>query len=282
MKRIIVFSLFVFLSAAGCFAKELSEKDLELVHRSLDLVLKAADYTKLNDKLLCLQNGAVKLQPEIDSKISEEAKLICNSIITCEEINEREADRQLKEGKKKKNKNIESDDKTTIMNLYNEFLEFEQTHEDLSSHFYFHKREAINTAMLFMGTMEQLKYVSSLINDYKKIAEMNPDYSENLMYLGSVYYLAPAIFGGNKKLGEEMLFHALETAKCKSEKVYALMAYSQVLFDKGRKEEAKELMKQAEQAAPGNQIVGLFIRMNDAGYSIMNADKYFEKNKKAK
>ncbi len=134
--------------------------------------------------------------------------------------------------------------------------------------------------MIYFSTKEQLKILTNLFDDYKKIEEINPDYSENLGILGMMLYMIPGAFGGNKKDAETKLQKAITTATCDYEKVNALVMYSQVLFEEKQTSKAHEYITQALEISKNNKTILQIKEVNDAGYSIFQMEKYVEKNKK--
>lgn len=138
---------------------------------------------------------------------------------------------------------------------------------------------------MFWGKMLKIKIIKSIIkniiNDYRQIEEMNPEYGEILFVYGMSLYMAPKIVGGDKKLGIEKIYKATQVSATNYEKVSAMVIYSQLLFEDKKYEEAEKYLMAAAELSPSKKQYQEIKEMNEAGYSMFRAAEYKKKNKKS-
>lgn len=281
MKKITVVLVSVFLFSFCGYSKELEGKSLQAVNFVLESNLGVSEYETLEEKLNYLDKTENQVEKYGD-EISDEAKFICKSILRMqkettksEELLKQEKDQN---NKAKKEENPET--KALILGWFAEYQEFDKTHQDLSSHFYFHYKEAEFATLPYLSMGKQLDILKNIIGDYKKIEEMNPNYGENLFTYGMSLYMAPKIAGGNKKSGIEKIYKATQVSDTIYEKVSALLVYSQIMFEEKKFEESKKYLMEAETLSTAKIKYAEIREMNDAGYSIFDAEEYRKKNAK--
>lgn len=275
-------SLSILISAfliSAVWGAELEGKNLETLHMALDAKLYINNFSQLEDKL----NYCQKIQDQIaesEDEVSEEVKFICNGIFLLERENAifNEKKKNTPSNKKKKNKSMEKNEaaEEKILDYFDQYKNFAATHENLSSHFYFHYKEMEFATVPYLSTGDQLKIFMHTFDDYKKIEEQNPFLSENLFMQGAMLYFMPAIAGGSKTKAIEKLDSAYTTALCDYEKSSALVMKSQILFESKKLEESKDLLNSALEIAPENTTIKLLIDANQAGYSMFELEKYLE------
>lgn len=277
---------FVLLSAVmTCFcgyAKELEGKDLQAVNIALESNLGVSEFETLEEKLTYLEGIEGQIE-EFGSGISDESKLICRSIMRLqketaktEELLKQEKDQKKKNNKREKDPEVEA----MIMGWFKEYEDFAQTHSDLSSHFWFHYKEAEFATLSYLSMSRQIEILKNIVDDYKKIEEMNSDYGENLFTYGMSLYMAPKMAGGDKQAGIEKIYKATQGSSTNYEKVSALVVYSQLLFEDKKYDDAKKYLLEARELSPSKKRYDEMLEMNAAGYSIFKADDYRKKNKK--
>lgn len=272
--------LIISVFSLSIFAKELDGANLACVHKALNAKLIDGCYEKAEDKISFLKSELIEIEK---SNISEEARLISETLlkIEIESVKTAEEMRLLKEsenGKKSKKKvnqeELNPDAKTVIFDCYEKYVAYAEKHEDLSSYFYFHFNETKYATLPYLKKGEQMKAMTSMPDDYKKLEELNPNSAETLNMYGAVLYFMPAAFGGSKKLAEEKIKKAVEVSACDYEKANALVLYAQLLLEKKENDEALKLMDQALALSPENLSIKKMYDANNAGYTIFKMDDY--------
>lgn len=280
MNKRLITLLFISTLSLNAFSRELSGANLAAVHKALDAKLTLNCFEKAEDKISYLKSELLELEK---SDISEEAKLISTSLlkIETENVKTSEAMRLLKEsenGKKSKKKvnqeDLNPDAKDVIFDCYEKYTSFAENNQDLSSYFYFHFNETKYATLPYLKKGEQMKMMTSMPDDYKKLEELNPNLAETLNMYGGVLYFMPAAFGGSKKLAEEKIKKALEVSACDYEKVNALVLYAQLLLEKKETDAALKLMDQALSLSPESLTIKKMRDANQAGYTIFKMDDY--------
>lgn len=273
--------LAVFFVCSSAYSKELEGKDLLGVTYVLNANLYMQNYDEVSDKLNYL-NEVEKEVRNFESELSEEARLICQQMLVLEKVTAKNSasegistDPQNK--KKDKNDKEAKEDEQKIMNCFQVYEKFVETHENLSSFFHLRYVEIKFATVQYLPATQQLKILKNILGDYQKIEEMNPNYSENLMNLGIALYFVPGMLGGSKKEAVEKMRKAVQTASCEYEKVNTNLMLSQLLLEEKQPDEAKKYLAVASSMAPDNRTVQKVIEMNAAGYSIFQADKYKKK-----
>lgn len=280
MKKIIAVIIFSIAGIASGFAKELDGKNLKAVNKILEANLQVSAYETLEEKLFFLEESENDLRA-MGADISEEARLVCKSILeTLKETVKAEDQLKQEQVQKKKNTKKEKDPEAEAkaMAAFKEFQDFEQAHKDLSSHFYFHYTQAEFGTVPYLPFGKQMELLSKIVEDYKKIEEMNPNYGENLFFLGMSLYMAPKIAGGDKKAGLEKILKAAQVSETNYERFTSMLIYSQLMFEEKKFEEAKMYLALAAALSPDEKQLKEIQEMNEAGFSFFKASEYKKKN----
>lgn len=278
MKKIILIVVFLIQFVFFSYGKELEGKNLQAVNTVINANLIADQYEELSDKLNYLASVEEQIAG-LNDEISDEASLICRIGLELQKENAKNAEllKQAKKEKKKIKNTKDPEKEAFIMGLFDEYKKFAESHNDLSSHFYFHYKETEFATMPYLSTGNQLKILKTISDDYKKIEEMNPDYGENLFTYGMVLCMMPKIAGGNKEVGLEKIKRACEVSATDYEKLSALTVYSQLLYEDKKKDEAREILERAQNIIPDNKTILQIMEMNEAGYSMFQSDDYEKK-----
>lgn len=278
MKKILVLLCGVLFSVYG-FAHSLEGKDLQAVNLALDARLYVNDYEELEEQLAYLEKVESQIA-EMNGKISDEAKLVCKSVIISQKQTSISADELKKsEDKKQKDKKNQDPSKDELYQCYLEYEEYEKSHSNLSAQFKFHKLEAEFSTMAYLSTTKALKKMKEIIEGYKALADLEPDYSENLFTLASVYYSIPKVMGGDKEYATKCVLTGIENARNNYEKSSCYILYSQFLFEEKKYDESKKYMELGKAIDPENKAILKYEEMNKAGYSIFD-ERAYKKEKK--
>lgn len=289
MKRSLI-SIIVFISLCFCsFAKELAGEDLKAVHKILDAKLFINDYESAEERMAYV----LKVEKSINfSALSDEAALICkNCLIMAKEsaVDVKydlellvEQSKNAKKEKEEKEEKIDEAAKKKAMDFFATYQNFAATHDNLSSHFWFHYKEAEFATVAYLPKTQQLKILGGLLDEYKRIEEINPNNSENLFMYGMILYMMPGILGGSKKNALAKIRKAIDTAACDYETATASMMLAQILLEDKKTDEAKVYIDKASKIDPKNKMLLMIKELNDKGYSFFQIDKYAKKYAKSK
>lgn len=278
-RRFFIFTL-VFIFCFNGSAKELEGIDVAAVHKALNAKLTENCFESADEKLNFLKSEYEEIQ---SLEIGDEASLIATSLlkIEMETVKTSEALRLIMEkekGKKNKSKisqeELNPEAKEVILGCYEKYKDFAEKNENLSSYFYFHYNETLYATVPYLAKKEQLKIMTGMLDDYKKLEEINPDLAETLNMYGAVLWFLPGAFGGSKKSGEEKIQKAIKVAACDYEKANALVLYAQLLLENKESEKAAEFMNQALELSPENLTIKKIRDANNAGYSIFKMEDY--------
>lgn len=278
MKKIVIGALaFVCISVCG-FAKELEGVNLQAVNMALDAKLYVGRYEELQDQLDYLESVEKQIGSFGDS-ISDEAKLICKgTLLLQKETSKAEYKAQLEKNQKKKGKKEKDTElEARIMNLFEEYKSFMESHSDLSAHFYLHYREAELSTLEYISMSKQIEIYKNIVSSYKSIEAINPDYGENLFTYAMMLYNAPKMAGGDKALAHEKALKAIEVSKTDYEKATANIIYSQILVEDKKIDEAKKYFLEGKKMVPENKKYDEIQKMNEAGYSMFQSEEYEKK-----
>lgn len=282
MKNFFCFAFLFFIAVNSLFSKELEGKSLEAIQLVIESNIQIAELEELNEKLGVVDRLEEQIA-EIGDEISDEAKLICKTklMLLRETAKAEDLIKQEKEQKKKSSKREKDPEMEKMVTaLIDEYRGFEESHSDLSSSFYFHYKQAEFAGLSFVSTSKQLEAVKNIVDDYRVIAEMNPENGEVLLTYGMALYMAPKILGGDKVVGLDTIYKASQVSGTKYEKISAYIAYSQLMFEDKKYDEARNALNEADKLVPGSKTYKEIIEMNDAGYSMFKAKEYEKKKKK--
>ena len=128
--------------------------------------------------------------------------------------------------------------------------------------------DIINSTMQFLPQSQAIKLGLEEKSIYDSMMETYPDFSYLFINSGLWYMFAPAIGGGSDQKALGFFQTALENAHSNYEKYYAAIYYSQLLFEKNKKDQCNALLAQAENLLPGKRYVKLIKLLNENDYSV--------------
>lgn len=282
-KNIIIGLILSSLLVPG-FSKDLSGNDLLLVTKTLDSKLFVDDYETYEEKIAYINKIEKDLIP-ISLEASEEAKIISENMIILQKLKLKateEARIEAEQPSKKKDKSKEKDTETEkIINACNEkYANYMKNHSDVSAYFKYHYKEIEMASFTYLPKTQQLKAFSGVMDGYKEIEKEFPTYSENLMTVGIALYFLPGIMGGNKKEGKEKLLSAINYAQCDYERVNSYIMLSQILYEEKDLTGCNEYLNKAAKIVPNSQTLKHVREMNQAGFSMLEEEKYKKAQKK--
>ena len=199
---------------------------------------------------------------DIDSKCTEEEKIILSNFFLLERYNYLRDDASNTESLKK---------------------QFSAQNDVIQSWFSSHKNETpnrwlyvtagdvVSVCMSFDPVRMALKYGVTVKMYYEEALAQDNNMSYALTNLAQWYWYAPGITGGSKKTARELFKKALDSAHTDAERYFALVFMSQVAFDEKNKTLAADYLSQADSYAPGGSYVASVKSMNEAGYSLFTS-----------
>jgi hypothetical protein len=139
----------------------------------------------------------------------------------------------------------------------------------------------------YMGysVADVLKYGTSVRPHYEKALEKNSGFSYALTNIGQWYYFAPKMTGGSKKKSLEYFEKAYAASVSPSQKYFACIFLSQLLFENKEFDRCKKLLDEAESFCPGSFYLKKIRSANDQGLSLYEYNRKkssLEKESKSK
>lgn len=140
--------------------------------------------------------------------------------------------------------------------------------------YFFCTQADITSCYMGYSVGDVLKYGTSVRPLYEKALTCNPNLSYALTNIGQWYYFAPGIVGGSKKKTLSYFEKARECAVTDSQKYFADIFLSQLLFEKKEFERCNSLLSEAESICPNSNYLKKIRSANQQGLSL------FEYNRK--
>lgn len=279
MKKI--FTLFlIFISTIFIYGTEFSVFEKE----TLDTALNFCIHAKENENIKSAVNSIFEYKNKFNddkNSLSEEAVLTINNFLLTEaiSINMDEYSENKKDFKVDEYKSV-------ILEQYEKNLEWLKTHtiKDSNPYYTLSRINVTTDAMAFLPKSQLMKMMKQMKQDYIDLMTEFPDFSMGLYTVGMMLYMMPAIAGGNKKQGRELLEKAVELASNEYEVFNSNLMFSQILLEEKNENEAAKSFKKVEEIIPNAKYVKLIKDVNAAGYSVFdymtNKDKIDKKIKK--
>lgn len=126
----------------------------------------------------------------------------------------------------------------------------------------------VTSCYMGFSVSDVIKYGKTIRPLYESAIKADENFCYGLMNLGQWYYWAPGIAGGSKDKALTYLERAYKAAETDSQKFYACIFYSQLLFEKNRMEEAQKILGEADALYAGSRYVETVRKANSGGMSI--------------
>lgn len=269
MKKIIVLFVLTFSVFSGLFSTEYNDYEKDILEKVLNIRLETKRYETNEENLSVLNDFIEWYDAEISDKtISEEAELTFSNTLAVEKAG-------LLFTINPKSEEI----KPLVMNQYEKNNLFMKNHniENLNPYYSISRSELNNYAMAFLPKSQIMKFAKQARKDYEDLLTYYPEFSIGLMTVGMMLYTMPAIVGGNKPQGVELIIKSIENAKYNYEIFNTNILYSQILMEEKKNEESRNYFSIAEQIMSDSKYVKLISKINSAGYSFfyytMHKDK---------
>lgn len=212
--------------------------------------------------------------------ISEEAKITINNFLITEAISISMDDESVIKDKKQIDLY-----KTIVMEQYEKNLALSKNHtiKELNPYYTLSRISLTTDAMVFLPKTQLMKMMKQMKQDYIDLITEYPDFSMGLFTVGMMLYMMPAIAGGNKTNGRELVAKSVELASNEYEIFNSNLMFSQILLEEKKEKEAAISFYNAERIIPNAKYVKLIKEVNNAGYTafeyMTNKDKIDKKIK---
>ncbi|MCR4821402.1 MAG: hypothetical protein K5873_00840 [Treponema sp.] len=248
-------SLFFSLSAG-----DFTEKENSMIQEILSFRLSLRALPDSESCISSVQDFRSSHEEEILS-FSEEASLVCMNMLASAEYNaayEKDMHDTRMEG--------------ILRPQYEKLTAFSEGKSagELNPWFIMTSADLTNSMMQFLKQSEAIKKGLQEKKDYALVIENNPQMSFALTLSAFWYYYAPGIGGGSKSRAREYFTQAYEYASNDYEKYYGCINLSQMKFEDKKKEEAIELLDQAEKILAGTRYISFIRTINRLGYSVFD------------
>jgi len=261
IKKIILAVVF-FLFAGISFPQEFSKTALGIIDSFFDLrmnlsILDESDTEKIISEI---DSFSVQNKDKISS-LTEMEKLVLENLSIMEKYNYL----YTKPGQAKVQHEILGEQLQKI----HAFAEGKTINE---AYFYCTQADATSCYMGY-SISDVIKYGTSVRPLYEKALECNPRLSYALTNIGQWYYFAPKMTGGSKKKTLEFFQKARDCAVTDSQKYFADIFLSQILFEKGEVERCNEILSEAEKFCPLSNYLKKIRRANSEGLSLFEYNR---------
>lgn len=118
-----------------------------------------------------------------------------------------------------------------------------------------------------------IRYGLSVKPQYEKSLQKDEKFSPGMINMGKWYYHVPGLFGGSKTKTAQLFAQAVDCAKTEPELYFALIDYSQILFEQGEKEESARILQRAFEIAPDSTYLQLIADQNAQNISLYEYNK---------
>lgn len=267
-KSLISLFLVLFVTITALHGKEeLSQFENELLSETLQFQLSTKSCPSDSEAIIMIDEYIRNIATdEIQSKLSEEAKIIIDNILvlakyTCMyniNINDLEA-------------------KKIILEQYEKVVSWNDRHEDSLNRWYVvTSGDLINSTMRFLPQAQAIKLGLQEKKNYDTLVEKYPAMCIASMNSALWYYFAPAIGGGNRKKAGELFNNAYNNAVSAYEKYYSAIFLSQFYYVSD-KNKCEEYLAAAEKAFPDTEYIKFIKMLNKNGYSVLDYSNNKEK-----
>ncbi len=254
----IVFSTF-------CHAQEkLSQNAINLIDSFFDLRMTLSCFSdEETEKILSSIDNFSTENKEKIKKCAEQEKIILENFIAMEKYN------YLYE--KPGQARIQHEE---LFKSLQKCQAFAQQHNDSELDAYFFCTWAdITSCYMGYSLKDVIKYGTEVKPLYEKALKENPKLSYALTNIGQWYYFAPKIAGGSKKKTLEYFTMAKDCAESTSQKYFANIFLSQILFEQKDLKKCNELLDEATTFCPQSKYLEKIKGANSQGLSLFEFNK---------
>ena len=263
LSKIFFASLFVFAQPfflTGAFAGDFSDYEKTLLSQIYDMRARSRqekDYLASEAFLEEYHNKI--LSDEIQSKISDEAKLTFDNLLTLERWQYRwETDPEM-EGLR-----------PMIWTQYEKIIAWNETHpfSEQNAYLKLSSFDLINSTMQYMKRGQMIKLGLQEKKVYDNLLETDPKNCIVYLNAGQFYYNVSEVLSGAKPKAKRIYLKAIETASNNYEKYFANIFLAQMQLEEGDTEAYNASIAAAEKAIPNTPYMNFVKAVNEMGYTL--------------
>lgn len=248
------------LFSGNLFADEFSDYEKTLLAQIYDMRAesrKQPDYLA-SQKFLEEYHNKI-LSDEIQSKISDEAKLVFDNLLTLERWQYLwETDPQM------------AGIKEMIWAQYERIMDWNEAHPFAEQNAYLKLSsfDLINSTMQYMKRGHMIKLGLQEKKVYDKLLETDPDNCVVYLNAGQFYYNVSEVLSGAKAKAKRIYLKAIETASNNYEKYFANIFIAQMQLEEKDMEAYNASLAAAEAAIPGTPYMEFVKAVNAKGFTL--------------
>lgn len=259
MSRLCALSILC-LFAGRAFAGDFSDYEKKLLSEIYDMRARSRQEKDYLASQAFLEEYHKKIwSDEVQSKISDEAKLVFDNLLTLERWQYLwETDPQM-DGLK-----------PMIWSQYEKIIAWNESHpfDEQNAYLKLSSFDLINSTMQYMKRGQMIKLGLQEKKVYDKLLESDPDNCVVYLNAGQFYYNVSEVLSGAKPKAKRIYIKAVETASNNYEKYFANIFMAQMFLEEENMDEYNKHIALAEQAIPKTPYMDFVKAVNEKGYTL--------------
>ncbi len=256
----VIFFAALFAFCVPSFADEFSDYEKTLLAEIYDMRARSRQEKDYLASQAFLEEYHKKiLSDEVQSKISDEAKLVFDNLLTLERWQYLwETDPQM-EGLQQ-----------MITAQFDKIMAWNETHpfDTQNAYLKLSSFDLINSTMQYMKRGQMIKLGLQEKKIYDKLLETDPDNCVVYLNAGQFYYNVSEVLSGAKVKAKRIYKKAIETASNSYEKYYANIFIAQMQLEEEDMEAYQKSIEAAEAAIPNTPYMQFVKAVNEKGYTL--------------
>lgn len=248
------------LFAGRAFAGDFSDYEKKLLSEIYDMRARSRQEKDYLASQAFLEEYHKKIwSDEVQSKISDEAKLVFDNLLTLERWQYLwETDPQM-DGLK-----------PMIWSQYEKIIAWNESHpfDEQNAYLKLSSFDLINSTMQYMKRGQMIKLGLQEKKVYDKLLETDPDNCVVYLNAGLFYYNVSEVLSGAKPKAKRIYIKAVETASNNYEKYFANIFIAQIFLEEENMDEYNKHIALAEQAIPKTPYMDFVKAVNEKGYTL--------------
>jgi len=248
------------LFAGRAFAGDFSDYEKKLLSEIYDMRARSRQEKDYLASQAFLEEYHKKIwSDEVQSKISDEAKLTFDNLLTLERWQYLwETDPQM-DGLK-----------PMIWSQYEKIIAWNESHpfDEQNAYLKLSSFDLINSTMQYMKRGQMIKLGLQEKKVYDKLLETDPDNCVVYLNAGLFYYNVSEVLSGAKPKAKRIYIKAVETASNNYEKYFANIFIAQIFLEEENMDEYNKHIALAEQAIPKTPYMDFVKAVNEKGYTL--------------
>ena len=248
------------LFAGRAFAGDFSDYEKKLLSEIYDMRARSRQEKDYLASQAFLEEYHKKIwSDEVQSKISDEAKLTFDNLLTLERWQYLwETDPQM-DGLK-----------PMIWSQYEKIIAWNESHpfDEQNAYLKLSSFDLINSTMQYMKRGQMIKLGLQEKKVYDKLLETDPDNCVVYLNAGQFYYNVSEVLSGAKPKAKRIYIKAVETASNNYEKYFANIFIAQMFLEEENMDEYNKHIALAEQTIPKTPYMDFVKAVNEKGYTL--------------